>query len=67
MSLNNYLGSFFFDRLGYRHGASYLTVQFRHGASYLTVQYRHGASYLTVLYRHIITTKLNSSNNKTTD
>ena len=40
----------------YRHGASYLTVQYRHGASYLTVQYRHGASYLTVLYRHIITT-----------
>ena len=46
----------FFDRLGYRHGASYLTVQYRHGASYLTVLYRHGASNLTVLYRHLITT-----------
>ena len=41
-----------FEKLVYRHGASYLTVQYRHGASYLTVQYRHGASYLMVQYRH---------------
>ena len=36
--------------------SSFEKLVYRHGASYLTVQYRHGASYLTVLYRHIITT-----------
>ena len=43
--------------------SSFEKLVYRHGASYLTVQYRHGASYLTVLYRHIITTLLFSIKN----
>ena len=36
--------------------SSFEKLVYRHGASYLTVQYRHSASYLTVLSRQLITT-----------